>query len=72
MNNHNILTQKGGEIKRKEKTTMEKLKQWLINELLTNPNDFYNESTLIWSKGYRKACMKILNIINKIDLENKK
>jgi len=51
---------------------MEKLKQWLINELLTNPNDFYNESTLIWSKGYRKACMKILNIINKIDLENKK
>jgi len=44
------------------------LKEWLINEI-NNSINFYNESTYIWSNGYRKACLNVLNIIKRIEKE---
>jgi len=46
---------------------MKELKQWLINHINNFSKDHYNESTYIWSKGYKKACIEILEIINKIE-----
>jgi len=52
---------------------MEELKEWLINEINNSINeDYHNESTLMWNKGYRKACMETLDAIKKIESKSKK
>jgi len=47
------------------------LKEWLINEI-NNSINFYNESTYLWSSGYRKACLNILDVIKIIEQSNTK
>jgi len=51
---------------------MKELKQWLINHINNFSKEYYNESTYIWSKGYKKACIEILEIINKIESKSGK
>jgi len=50
---------------------MEELKQWLINEINNSIcEDYHNESTLMWNKGYRKACLETLDFIKRIEGKN--
>jgi len=47
------------------------LKEWLINEI-NNCMSFHNESTYMWSNGYRKACLNVLDVIKRIEKSNTK
>jgi len=49
---------------------MEELKQWLINEINSICKDYHNESTYMWSKGYKKSCLETLNVIKRIESKN--
>ena len=48
---------------------MEELKEWLIKEINSINKDSHNESTYMWSKGYKKACLETLDKIKKIENE---
>jgi len=48
---------------------MEELKEWLINEINSIYKDYHNDSTYMWSKGYKKACLEALDKIKKIENE---
>ena len=48
---------------------MEELKEWLLNEINSICKDYHNESTYMWSKGYKKACLETLDKIKKIESE---
>ena len=48
---------------------MEELKNWLIYQI-NEPTELHNESTLLWSKGFRKACIIVLEIIERIENQN--
>jgi len=48
---------------------MEELKNWLIYQI-NQPTEKYNENTLLWSKGFRKACIIILEFIKNIEKQN--
>ena len=48
---------------------MEELKEWLINEINSICKDYHNESTYMWSKGYKKSCLEVLDKIKKIENE---
>jgi len=48
---------------------LEELKNWLIYQI-NEPTELHNESTLLWSKGFRKACIIVLEIIERIENQN--
>jgi len=41
---------------------MEEIKKWIL-EQIKNCKESHNESTYMWSKGYRKALLDVLNMI---------
>jgi len=48
---------------------MEELKEWLINEINSINKDYHNESTYMWTKGFKKALLEVLDKIKKIENE---
>ena len=51
--------------------SLNELKQWLINEINSICIDYHNESTYMWSKGYKKSCLETLDAIKKIESKNR-
>jgi len=46
---------------------LEQLKNWLNDQIKYCCKDNHNESTYLWGKGFRKACIKVLEKIDKIE-----
>ena len=49
---------------------LNELKKWLINEINSICKYYHNESTYMWSKGYKKSCLETLDIIKLIESKN--
>ena len=45
---------------------MDELKDQLINKINTTQIDHYNENTFLWSKGFKKALLEVIEKINSI------
>jgi len=50
---------------------MEELKEWLLDEINSICKDYHNESTYMWSKGYKKACLETLDVIKRIEIDRR-
>ena len=51
--------------------SLKELKQWLINEINNSIcENYHNESTYAWNKGFKKACFKTLDVIKLIENKN--
>lgn len=49
---------------------MDELKKWLIYQI-NQPSEMHNIDTYLWSRGFRKACMIVLEFIERIEKEGK-